>query len=203
MNNIAIKNIVFDIGNVMVKWSPVDIIKNTFGESANVEAWLKHIFQNETWLELNRGELSEQQAMEIYLANSPITQDQARLLFKQVKETQSLLETHRLLPTLQKNYSLFALTDNIHETVRYLKQRYDFWDYFAGIVVSAEIGHIKPHPEIFQHLLKHYDLKVNETLFIDDVLPNVLGAQAVGLHAFQFIDLDDCKKQLQQFGIEI
>jgi putative hydrolase of the HAD superfamily len=201
MKNVPIKNIVFDIGNVMVKWSPMDIVKNTFGEQADINTWLKCIFASPTWFELNRGEVTEAQAIDIYLSTTSMTPEQAAMLFRQVKETQVLLGTHELLPRLQNNYQLFALTDNIHEVVHHLKQQYDFWDYFNGVVVSAEIGSMKPQPEIFQHLLNNYQLQATETLFIDDHLPNVIGAQAVGLHAFQFVGVDDCKQQLEKFGI--
>lgn len=202
MNKVIIRNIVFDIGNVIVKWSPTDIIKKTFGEQTDINHWLKNIFNCTTWLDLNRGKLTEQQAIDVYRNTTAITHEQAVILFQQVKETQTLLGTHELLIKLKEDYKLFALTDNVHEIVAHLKQRYDFWEHFTGVVVSAEIGSLKPHPEIFQHLLNTYHLKAAETLFIDDHLPNVLGAQAVGLQSFQFIDIDDCKQQLLKFGIE-
>lgn len=55
-NGTPIKNIIFDIGNVMVKWSPIDIIKLTFDEDSDIEYHVKNLFKHNTWIQLNANE---------------------------------------------------------------------------------------------------------------------------------------------------
>lgn len=66
MKSSSIKNVVFDVGNVIVRWSPIEIIRLTFGEQAAQEDLVSAVFQSETWLNLNKGFMSEGQAKSEY-----------------------------------------------------------------------------------------------------------------------------------------
>ena len=80
MEIVTIRNVVFDIGNVLVKWSPEEIIRKTFGEEADTEKLIEKIFRNECWIALNKGELSEESAKQKY----------QRILYSVQNETRSL-----------------------------------------------------------------------------------------------------------------
>lgn len=97
----------------------------------------------------------------------------------------------------QSGVPLYCITDNVKEIVDYLKIKYDFWDKFIDVVVSADIGYLKPAEEIYLHLLKNNQLIPAETLFIDDHMPNVEGAKNVGMHAFQFTNAVACEDILK------
>ena len=198
-----IENIVFDVGNVIVKWSPIEIVRRTFGPAVNIVESADLIFRNELWMALNRGELTEDQAKLEYLRLLDVDEAKIDLLFRHIKETQDLVDgTAGLLGRLHDaGYSAYALTDNVREIVHYLRERYDFWSLFSGAIVSAEVGCLKPHPEIFEHLLTKYDLQANQTVFIDDVLQNVQGAENVGLTGILFTDADSCESRLRELGL--
>jgi FMN phosphatase YigB (HAD superfamily) len=68
---------------------------------------------------------------------------------------------------------------------------------FRGIVISGEIKMIKPEREIFEYLLRRYDLLPTETVFIDDHQPNIQAAQALGLHTTWFRDAWQCELELE------
>ena len=106
-----------------------------------------------------------------------------------------------LLDKLYLHYPLYALTDNVKELVHYLKSKYQFWSKFSGAIVSAEVGYLKPSPEIYQCLISEYYLVPAETLFIDDHMPNVEGARLTGMHAIQFKNAKQCSEELKQLGI--
>ncbi len=97
---------------------------------------------------------------------------------------------------------MYALTDNVAEIVEYLKATYKFWPLFDGAVVSAELGVLKPQPEIYQALLSNNGLEASETVFIDDVPYNVEGAKTVGMAGIQFIDLVQCENELRALSVE-
>jgi putative hydrolase of the HAD superfamily len=82
----------------------------------------------------------------------------------------------------------------------YLERRYDFWDLFDGAVISSRVHYCKPEREIYEHLLKTYDLAAAETVFIDDVEANVRGARAVGMQAIQFVSTEQTERALREMG---
>ena len=134
-----------------------------------------------------------------------LTPSQTARLFYYIKTTQiPIYQTRDLLKHVARtNLRVFGLTDNTKEIVNHLRQQYDFWQWFEAVVVSAEVGMMKPHPEIFQHVLQHYRLHANETVFIDDHLPNIEAASALGMHTIHFVDAEDTAQQLQSYGLKI
>lgn len=199
----GIRNIVFDIGNVVVRWNPALIAERAFGTERGTADYAAEIFGGPLWKAINRGEYSEAEAKLAYRRDHGLTTEEADDLFFHIKESLELLpDTAELMVRLSANgYRLFALTDNVHEIVAYLKQRYDFWDHFEGATVSAEIGLLKPSPEIYRHLLDSNGLEAEETLFLDDVPANAKGARDVGMHALVFTTADRAVADMRALGI--
>lgn len=200
-----IKNVVFDVGNVLVKWDPLSILQTAFPDAADLNSLLQSIFRNNIWYDLNLGKCSELEAIDKYHKALNLEKDSlANLLTIAKNSLTPLEETLSIVKRLhQAKFPLYIITDNIHEFMSYLKQRYHFWDMFRGIVVSAEIGHLKPSPFIYQYLLETYQLKPEETVFFDDVKNNVEGAKAVNMFSFQFVGAEKCLKDLKELGIAI
>ena len=197
------KNVIFDIGNVLVKWSPKDIVRATFGDNLLVDSRVQNIFQHELWYLLNRGEINESQAKQQYQTVLGLTPMLVSRLFEEVKYSQVPVEgTTELVRKLKlAGYSLYALTDNVKEIVAHLRSQYEFWKDFCGVVVSAEVKCMKPAPEIYHHLINTYNIVPNETVFIDDHFPNVQGARDVGLKAIQFQSSVQCERDLRSMGL--
>ena len=78
--------------------------------------------------------------------------------------------------------------------------RYDFWGLFSGAVISSRVGHCKPEPEIYEHLLTTYGLDPLQTVFIDDVEANVDAAAAFGILAIRFESVAQCETELRRLG---
>lgn len=196
-------NVVFDVGNVLVRWSPREIMRRALVQEADTDAWADRFFGHELWRRLNRGHFSEAEAKQHYLRELALTPAQLDAVFHHVKDTQDEVPgTFALMQRLSAaGYPLYALTDNVHEIVAYLKQRYEFWRYFEGAVVSAEVGCLKPEPEIFRTLLDTHALRAEGTVFIDDVPRNVAGARAMGMHAIAFEDAAQCEHALRELGL--
>lgn len=200
----AIQNIVFDVGNVLVRWDPQSIIEQVFPEQENQVALMQSIFKHQTWYELNLGTLSEKEAIAHYHQRLGLDRYRLESMLQVVKE--SLLPIPGSFELLQRLYDLafplYALTDNTHDIMAYLKTKYRFWPLFKGVVVSAEIGHLKPSQEIYHYLLEHYQLKPQETLFLDDLAANVEGARKVGMAAIQFTSPAQCIQALKDYQID-
>jgi len=78
---------------------------------------------------------------------------------------------------------------------------YDVLQGFDGAVVSGHEGAMKPSPVVFGLLVERYGIEPAETLFIDDSLGNVEGAQAVGFHAHHFRDAPTLRVALREHGL--
>ena len=203
MGSCCIKNVVFDVGNVIVRWSPIEIIRLTFGAAEDPEPLANSIFQNRIWLDLNKGRITESEAKLQYQQQNNLSAEQCERLFYYVKHTQLLI--YGSVDLIQRikaaGYGIYGLTDNVAEIVAYLKSTYQFWSLFDGVTVSAEVGLLKPQPEIYQSLLSQHGILAAETVFIDDMPGNVQGAEAAGLAAIQFENSAQCECDLTALGL--
>lgn len=152
------------------------------------------------------GKISESEAKLSFLAYiEAFDTKRVHTLFDYIKSTQELIPgTINIIKTLHQNtYHLFALTDNVKEIVHYLQEYYDFWQYFLDVIVSANIGLMKPSNAIFEYTLKKNNLKAHETFFIDDHLPNIETADSLGFRTILFSDSTSCLESLRHLGINI
>jgi 2-haloacid dehalogenase len=88
------------------------------------------------------------------------------------------------------------LTNWSGETFPVARRRFDFLDWFEGIVVSGDERLIKPDPAIFQRLLQRYAIDPARALYIDDAPRNVEAAEKLGMHAFWFRDAAALREHL-------
>ena len=201
-----IKNVIFDVGNVFVQWSPTEIVERCFNLRKGSDENLRRaeaLFRNPLWLSLNRGELTQPEAEQAYQAQFGLSTEQTRTLFFHITDHQELIDgTEAIAQRLIKaGYRVFALTDNVLEIVAHLKNRHRFWTLFEGTVISAEIGMLKPDPAIFRHAIEKFNLLAEETVFFDDVKANVDGASSIGMKARLFTTPGRCVEDLQALGL--
>jgi len=104
-----------------------------------------------------------------------------------------------LLSELKKNYKLGLLTNARSEWIRKIMEKYDFEKYFDSIIISSEVGHVKPEPEIFEEIIKLLGVSKSEALFVDDRIRNVAAAQELGIKSIIYVSneklMTDLKKQ--------
>jgi 2-haloacid dehalogenase len=98
---------------------------------------------------------------------------------------------------------LYALTNWSAETFPHALERFEFFKLFEGVVVSGEEKMRKPSAEFYKIILDRYRLDPSTTVFIDDSLRNVKGAEAVGITGIHFHNPSQLKEELRRLGIEI
>lgn len=197
----SIKNIVFDIGNVLVRWDPYKVINSVFPEN-DPDVFYKLI--RPIWLELNLGKITECDAIELYHQIYKIPKHKLEQFMLALKIDQTPISgTVELLDSLcQLNYSLYSITDNIKELLAYHRKHSNFLHRFIDVISSADIGFLKPHPNIYRCLLDRHQLIPQETVFIDDLAINVEGATKLGMHGIQFLDIESCCAELNALGVQ-
>lgn len=198
----TIKNIIFDLGNVLVRWEPNKIIKLVYPDKDPIQFYqlLRPI-----WLELNLGQLTLAEAAKKYHQTLGLNLDEISELLHKFVTMQPLIEgSIEMLKTLYSNgYPLYSITDNVREIMQYHRENSNFLHYFKDIAVSAELGVLKPNPQIYRYLLTKNGLNAEECVFIDDIQQNVDGAKALSVKSFLFRDPESCKESLEELGINL
>jgi HAD superfamily hydrolase (TIGR01509 family) len=196
-----VKNVIFDVGGVLLDWNPGRILEGYYADAAERAAMKQAIFLHADWLELDRGALSESALLERIATRARRPVPELANLFEVVRASlQPKTDTLALLASLAaRQVPLYCLSNMPPGTFAYLRGRFEFWELFDGIVISGEINMVKPQPEIFEYLLNRHGLSAADTVFIDDHPPNVEAAQALGLHTVLFQDARQCEAALREF----
>ena len=186
------KNIIFDLGNVLLSFNPKDYLKSKISED-RIDNVYKAIFQSEEWVMLDRGTITEKDAINRIIERNNTYRDDINLAFKDWYDILRPIEDAvEVLTKLKKNgYNVYYLS-NFHELAfKEVTTKNNFFELFDGGVVSYAEKLIKPEEEIYKLILKRYNLNPKETIFIDDTKSNVDGASKLGIKA---IFLDNPKK---------
>ena len=193
-----VRNVVFDMGGVVLEWNPEKILADFYAE-ATLRSALRHaLFLHPDWRAFNRGEMEEADLLQRAALRSERPLAELAALLDSMRESLATRPaTLELVRELQRRgIPLYCLSDMPAGVYQYLRQRHDFWDAFSGIVISAQVRLLKPEPAIYQHLLVHHGLEAARTVFIDDLPGNVEGARACGMRAIQFQNIDQVRAEL-------
>lgn len=103
--------------------------------------------------------------------------------------------------TLQGKYKLALLTNSSSEYLRNELAKYDLAKYFDEIVISSEVGLIKPEPKVFEHLMQKLDADPQECIFTDDNPKHVDAAQKLGIHGIVYTSVPELKQQIEKIQV--
>ena len=198
MNASPARNVVFDFGGVLVRWQPEAVIAGFYADEPSRALVRDAVIRHPDWIDIDRGSLSESAAIERFAARMGRPAAEMRALMQHIKDSLTPLpDSIALLEELaQRGVPLYGLSNMSAPIFALLKSRHGHWDRFRGIVVSGEVGLVKPDPEIFHHLAQRYDLTPAETVFIDDHLPNIESARRLGFRTIHFADAKQCRREL-------
>lgn len=196
----AVRNVIFDLGGVVFDWNPDHIVARVQPLTELQAALKEALFGHADWRMFDRGTLSESELIERLQLRLGATRREVDAILDAVRNSLAEKpETIELLRALQaQGTPLYCLSNMPASIYTHLRQRHNFWDAFNGIVISGEIQLMKPEPEVFMHLLATFDLRPEESVFIDDLLANIESARQVGLHAILFKDASQCRRELKQ-----
>ena len=181
-------NFIFDLGNVLVYYTPEVYLRGLFSDEDLVNKLFNTIFKSPEWLEMDRGNLTHDEATDIFCARQPQLEAAiCRTMQNFDKTFTPIHETIELLPKIKDlGHNIYYLS-NIHQEIRDQILAYDnFFDLFEGGVFSCDIHYIKPSPEIYRHLIDKYKLIPGECIFFDDMKENAAAAEKEGMKGVQF-----------------
>ena len=193
-----IKNVIFDVGGVLVHWNPEKILAGFYADPEDRRALKQAMFLHADWRAFNLGRFTETQMIERIARRTQRPAEELAALLEATRESLGVkADTVRLLRSLHaRGIPLYCVSDMPVSVYSYLRGRHDFWSAFSGIAISGELGVMKPGREIFDHLLQRYGLLPADCVFLDDMPANAEGARSIGLRAIQYEDTAQCEREL-------
>jgi len=203
----TIKNIIFDLGGVLIDWNPEYVFLDEFGgDRQKMQAFFDEVCTFD-WNENQDAGYPLAQATEDRIALFPEHEPLIRMYYGRWEEMlgEAIEGTVDLLKKLvaHPNYKVVALTNWSAETFPVALKRFEFLHWFEGIVVSGTEKTRKPFTEIYQTTLNRFDIVAEESVFIDDNARNVDAAAALGIQTIQFQNPKQLTTDLQAIGIAL
>ncbi|HAS19287.1 MAG TPA: HAD family hydrolase [Flavobacteriaceae bacterium] len=202
-----IKNIIFDLGGVLVDWNPEYVYLDVFKGDRKKMKWFFDEVCTFDWNENQDAGYPLAQATEDRIKLFPQYEEWIRVFYGRWEEMLGgpIEGTVKLLKALVANpdYRVLALTNWSAETFPVALKKFEFLHWFEGIVVSGTEKTRKPFADIYQITLDRYALNASDSLFIDDNLRNIEAAQALGIQTIHFKNPDQLQEALQLLQIAI
>lgn len=186
-----IKNFIFDFGEVLVKFN-TEYMTSVYANPKDVALIEGVVFDRLYWDKLDKGTITDEEVKKGICSRLPnsLHETACKVYDNWYNNTPFIDGMRDLLKEIKQNGGKLFLLSNIsigfannYATVPEIKEVFDMFD---GLVFSGPIGITKPNVEIFEHLLNKYNLKAEESAFIDDRIDNVLGANRVGINGILF-----------------
>jgi len=199
-----IKNIIFDLGGVLIDWDPKYVYRTIFETEEAVDHFLDNVCTFD-WNEKQDGGRTIKEANSILIDRFPEYEQEILAFYGRWEEMLggAIDGSVNLLHQIKKsnNYPLYALTNWSAETFPIALEKYEFLHWFDGVLVSGEEKLKKPDPKIYQLIIERYNLEPEATLFIDDNLRNVKAASGEGLQTIHFENPFQLEKELHTHKI--
>jgi 2-haloacid dehalogenase len=198
--------VVFDIGNVLLRWDPRNLYRRIFEEEAEMEWFLAHVCTPDWNVEQDRGR-DWDEAVALLVKDHPEHESAIRAFHERWPETVSGTFEQNvalLLQLREAGVPNFCITNFSGPKFVLAKEIFPFLASFDGVIVSGDERLLKPDHAIYHRLFDRYGLEAADCVFIDDSRANIEAARAVGMHAIHYPDEQvDLAAELRRYGFPI
>ncbi len=199
----AIRAFLFDLGNVLFRFDHMRVAHAvTQGTPVDPAALFKLVFDSPIVVEHDTGKITTEQFYEILKAELGLdmTYDRFLEVWNDIfTENQQMIH---LVERLSKRYPLYLISNTNRPHFEFLKKQCPVLGRFKGVVLSYEVGHLKPHPEIYRKALELAGLLPPEILYIDDRKDLIAAGEALGFKTHRFTDFETLQGELASLGID-
>lgn len=194
--------VIFDLGGVLIDWNPRHMYRKLTKDDAAIEHFLETVCTSEWNAQQDAGRpfaegvalLTEQFPEQAEWISAFHTR-WIEMIGGAIEGTVTIMKELK-----ESGVPLYALTNWSAETFPLVRPDFEFLDWFLGIVVSGEEKMIKPDPAFYEVLFDRYQLKPEDTVFIDDSKPNIETAKNLGIHAIHFNSPAQVRAKLNALG---
>lgn len=198
-----IKNIIFDIGNVLAKFGWREYFSQYGYDEETMKKIEKATVKSTEWCEYDRGVMDDEEILEAFVKNDPTIETQLRSSLKNLHGMVSRLSYS--VPWLeslkQKGYRVYFLSNFSKKAYLECADALDFLPAMDGGVFSYQDHLIKPDPDIYRLLLDRYGLCPQECVFLDDTAENLPPAERIGIHTIHFQSREQAVEDLKKLGV--
>lgn len=201
-----IKNIVFDMGQVLLRFDPPLFIERAGAAEEDRELLLREVYKSLEWARMDRGSMTEAEAAELICRRVPerLHETVRRLVGMWDRPILPVEGMEELIAELkEKGYGVYLLSNASC-------RQHEYWPrvpvsrFFDGTLISADVKLVKPQPEIYRLLCERFSLEPDECVFIDDATGNAEGAFLCGMHPIVFHnDAGELRRKLREEGVPV
>lgn len=198
----AIKNVVFDMGKVLLEYKPEEYCRETIGDEKAAEAVYKNLFCGNEWVQIDGGALTEEEGIALVQKRIPQYAEYVPSAMAHWPAALSAMPGMvELLERLKKKgYGLYLLSNTSLRFYEFSKS-FEVFKLFDGKIVSASEKLMKPDQAIFRLLCERFQLVPEECVFIDDTQVNIDAAKTAGLSAHLFQGSEELNAFFEKTGI--
>ncbi len=193
--------IIFDIGNVLVRFDWDGYMKKLFGaDEKTIQAVETAVWQDMRWVEFDRGVMPEAEVIDLILAHAKGYEDAIRIVVDRIGEVIERKDT--AIPWIrelkEEGHKVLFLSNYSDLLRRANPGALDFVSLMDGGVWSDEAKLLKPDPKIYLLVCEQNGVSPKDCIFIDDTEENVRGAEAVGMRAIRYSTYEETYRRLKE-----
>ena len=199
-----IESVIFDLGGVLIDWNPDYVYRTIFNDETKMREFYTGVCTSE-WNEEQDAGRGLKEATEELVARFPAEEKNIRAYYDRWEEMLKgeIEDTVKILEKIKdKNaVKLYALTNWSAETFPVALKRFEFLQWFEGRLVSGEEKMRKPFVEIYELLLKRFNINPATAVYIDDNERNLKAPRELGMHTILFKSPSQLEEELKELSI--
>lgn len=196
--------VIFDLGGVLIDWNPDYVYRTIFNDETKMRKFYNEICTSD-WNEEQDAGRTLKEATEELVARFPHEEGNIRSYYDRWEEMLKgeIPSTVAVLEKLRNNkqHKLYALTNWSAETFPVALRRFEFLQWFDGRLVSGEEKMRKPFKEIYELLLRRFEIDPLTAVYIDDNERNLSAPREMGIHSIHFKDATQLEEELRELQI--
>lgn len=196
-----IKNIIFDLGGVVLKYDIKSYLTFIDIPKEEQEIYKKLIWASEEWQKGDSGNITYEEIIE-NLCNKYPTDEKIRYILENKNNDILLSEITESVEYIKdlknRGYKIYFLSNVSKWDIEYNIKRFEFFKLQDGSVYSCDIKCIKPDKDCYYSLLNKYNLKAEECIFIDDIKANIEAANKIGINGILFDTISNVKEKVEK-----
>jgi putative hydrolase of the HAD superfamily len=197
-DSIMIRNIIFDIGNVLSAFRWEEFLKEKGFDRDMIERIGRASVLTDDWYEFDKGALPDEKVIDLFIENDPEIEVELHKAFDNVEGMVALYPY--TLDWIKKyksaGYKVFYLSNFSYKAETQCPESVSFIPLTDGGILSYKVKLTKPDSKIYELLLSRYDLKAEECIFIDDTSKNVAAAEKIGIHGIRFESFEQADREI-------
>lgn len=196
-----IKNIIFDLGGVLIDLKPENYLKHIGLDEEEIPLFKKLIWGSKEWAKTDTGDLNYTQFTDIICENNPAYAKKLRYVLENKDNSFILSEIPEncvyFRELKNRGFKVYFLSNVNEVDLKYDMENFSIFKLVDGAVYSSEVHCAKPEKRCYEILLQKYNLIPEECIFIDDNLVNVEVANSIGLKSIYFNNLEETKQKIE------